>query len=85
MQTILKKRLGDAGRGWLQQLPIVLWARLTTAKYYTRLSPFHLAFKYEVVLPTEVMVLSTRIRCIEEELNDQALQNQKVLINKMRL
>ena len=61
----LKKRLHQAKRQWVDELPAVLWAYRTTPKHSTGLSPFHLAFGTEAVLPTEVMLPNSRTIAVE--------------------
>ena len=83
--AILKKRLEDTGRKWVEQLPPVLWAYRTTAKHSTGLSPFHLAFGTEAVLPTEIMLPTTRTQAVEQGFNEQLLSNDKALIREKRM
>lgn len=54
-------------------------------KHSTRLSPFYLAFASEAILATKVIVLATCTKCVKYELKDKALQNEKALINDIRL
>lgn len=82
---ILKKRLVSTGKKWTDQLPPVLWAYRTTPKHSTGLSPFHLAFGAEAVLPTEIMLPTSRTASVEQGLNDQLLSNDRALLDETRL
>ena len=52
--TALKKRLDSAKRKWVEELPEVIWAYITTTQKPTGISPFALAYGMEAVIPTEV-------------------------------
>ena len=83
--VILKKRLETTGKKWVDQLPPVLWVYRTTPKHSTGLSPFYLAFGAEVVLPTEIMLPTSRTSAVEQGLNEQLLSNDKALLGETRL
>lgn len=42
----LKKKLMSAGRGWLEELPYVLWALRTTPRKETGETPFTLTYDF---------------------------------------
>ena len=58
--TTLKKRLDSAKGKWVEELPGVLWAYRTTARKPTGISPFALTYGMEVVVPTEIGLLTVR-------------------------
>ena len=52
--TALKKRLDSAKGKWVDELPMVLWAYRTTARWPTAISPFVLTYGMKVIVPTEI-------------------------------
>ena len=52
--TALKKRLEQAKRKWVKELPGVLWAYRTTPRRPTGNTPFALAYGMDAVIPTEI-------------------------------
>ena len=52
--TALKKRLDSAKGKWVDELPGVLWAYRTTARWPTGISPFALTYRMEAIVPTEI-------------------------------
>lgn len=63
-----------------------MWAYRPTPKHSTSLSPFHLAFGSEAVLPTEIMMPTSRIKAaVQSDHKDQILQNDQNLLDKTRL
>ncbi|XP_074556483.1 uncharacterized protein LOC141812342 [Curcuma longa] len=56
----LKTKLDHEGGSWVEELPCVLWAYRTTPKESTGLTPFHLVYGGEAVVPMEVGVESDR-------------------------
>nr|CAN65076.1 hypothetical protein VITISV_028912 [Vitis vinifera] len=50
----LKKRLEQAKGKWMEELPGVLWAYRTTPGRPTGNTPFALAYRMDVVIPTEI-------------------------------
>ena len=67
----LKKRLEAIEGRWVEELPRVLWAYCTTSKLATGETPYSLVYRTEVVIPTEVIFLTLRIR--DESSNAEAL------------
>lgn len=65
-------------------LPTVLWAYCTMPKYSTRLSPIHLVYCTEAILPTEIMTPTSRRLAVEMEANDQLLAQEKACIDETR-
>lgn len=56
---------------------MVLWAERTRPKHSTRLSPFHLVYGVEAILPIEIMIPTSRIANMDTGGNDQALAQEK--------
>ncbi|XP_071714724.1 uncharacterized protein [Rutidosis leptorrhynchoides] len=50
----LEKRLGKYHQGWMEELPLVLWAHRTTPKWSNGETPYCLVYGTEVVLPAEI-------------------------------
>ena len=80
----IKKRLKQSKGKWVEELPAVLWAYRTTPKHSTGLSPFHLAFGTEVVLPTKIMIPTSRTLAVDGGLNDPQLQFDHANIDELR-
>ena len=58
--TALKKRLDSAKGKWVDELPEVLWAYRTIARKPTSMSPFTITYGMEVIIPTEIGMLTIR-------------------------
>ncbi|XP_071695325.1 uncharacterized protein [Rutidosis leptorrhynchoides] len=56
----IEKRLGKCRKGWVDELPLVLWAHRTTPKRNNGETPYSLAYGTEAVLPAEIQVLTER-------------------------
>ena len=80
----MKKRLRQSKGKWVEELPAVLWTYRTTPKHSTGLSPFHLAFGTEAVLPTEIMIPTSRTLAVDGGLNDSQLQYDHANIDELR-
>ena len=65
--TVLKKRLDSAKGKWVDELPRVLWAYMTTSQNPTDISPFALTYGMEAVIPTEIGLPSIRTTTPESE------------------
>ncbi|KAD3067186.1 hypothetical protein E3N88_35066 [Mikania micrantha] len=73
----IKKNLGSKKGKWAEELPFVLWADRTTTKNATGQTPFSLVFGSEAVLPTEMIIPTTRtsLQTIEANNEDQKIPN----------
>ncbi|XP_071712219.1 uncharacterized protein [Rutidosis leptorrhynchoides] len=56
----IEKRLGKCRKGWVDELPLVLWAHRTTPKRSNGETPYSLAYGTEAVLLAEIQVLTER-------------------------
>ena len=63
---------------------VVLWAYRTTPKHSTRLSPFHLSFGTEAVLPTKLMLPTSRTLAVDSGINSSQLQLDQGGIDELR-
>ncbi|XP_071713973.1 uncharacterized protein [Rutidosis leptorrhynchoides] len=75
----IKARLGLCRRGWIDELPNVLWAHRTTPKGVTNESPFSLVYGSEAVIPAEINVPTMRIASFDESSNSEELRENSKL------
>ena len=61
MLKIIKTWFKGAKGIWPEELPSVLWAYRITARTLTGETPFRLAYRSKIVIPTEVEVTSYRV------------------------
>ncbi|XP_077221652.1 uncharacterized protein LOC143855420 [Tasmannia lanceolata] len=80
----LKKRLGEAGKNWVEALPSILWAYRTTLRTATGESPFSLTFGAVAVIPLEIGLSSFRTENYDEKGNSELLQNTLDLVLEKR-
>ena len=64
--TALKKRLHLAKGKWVDELPGVLWAYMTTSRKPTGISPFTLTYRMEAIIPTEIGMPTLQTRILKE-------------------
>ncbi|XP_042426237.1 uncharacterized protein LOC122014119 [Zingiber officinale] len=69
----MKVKLDYAGGDWVEELPSILWAYRTTPRKSTGLTPFHLVYDNEAVVPIEVGVSSVRRMLYDEGNVEQRL------------
>ena len=67
----IKARLGTARRGWVDELPSILWAHRTMPKTSTGETPFSLVYGSEAVIPAEIGLPSPRMLAMEKQNNEQ--------------
>ncbi|XP_022024722.1 uncharacterized protein LOC110925059 [Helianthus annuus] len=79
----IKGRLGKKQKGWLEELPFVLWAYRTTPKSCNGETPFSLTYGTEAVIPAEIGSPTARMRLREEE-NEQDLRMNFHLLEERR-
>ena len=71
---IIKAKLNDAKRAWLEELPNVLWAYKTTTRTPAGETPFRLTYGIEAVIPVEVGVTNVKWEMFHEKSNDNQLR-----------
>ena len=81
---IITTQLEGAKGIWPEKLPSILWAYKTTARTPTRETPFRLTYESEVVIPTEVRLISYKMDNHDESKNDEAMRLQLDLVDKVR-
>nr|XP_043633230.1 uncharacterized protein K02A2.6-like [Erigeron canadensis] len=80
----MEKRLGCSHNGWVDELPLVLWAHRTTPKQSNGETPFSLAFGSEAVLPAEIQISTCRTTNVSEEENDTEMRINLDLMEERR-
>ena len=63
--------LAKHGKGWVDELPAVLWANQTTPSRATGETPFFLVYGTEAVLPSELTLGSPRVNDYSEGEQEQ--------------
>ncbi|XP_042449054.1 uncharacterized protein LOC122033979 [Zingiber officinale] len=79
----LRARLDHAGGSWVNELPNVLWTLRTTPKEATDVTPFHLVYDGETLVPVEVGVESDRVQHYDEDNSERRLMELD-LVNEVR-
>ncbi|KAJ0871451.1 putative nucleotidyltransferase, Ribonuclease H [Helianthus annuus] len=67
----IKARLGTTRRGWVDELPSILWAHRTSPKTSHGETPFSLVYGSEAVIPAEVGLPSPRMLAISKIYNSE--------------
>ncbi|VFR03695.1 unnamed protein product, partial [Cuscuta campestris] len=67
----IKKRLGEAGTNWLEELPHIIWAYRVTSRRATRETPFVITYGCEARLPIEAKIMTFREKIYEEKGNEE--------------
>ncbi|XP_071740606.1 uncharacterized protein [Rutidosis leptorrhynchoides] len=71
----IKARLRMKRKGWVNELPKVLWTHRTMHKKIKGEMPFSLVYGSEAVIPAEITISTERILSYNEEENDEKLHN----------
>nr|XP_043619817.1 uncharacterized protein LOC122591624 [Erigeron canadensis] len=79
-----EKRLGSTRKGWVDEIPLVLWGLRTTPKRGTNETPFSLVYGSETVLPTELQVSTCRVSNLGTENNDENLRINLDILDERR-
>ena len=80
----LQKRIGAARKGWVEELPGVLWAYRTTPRRATQETPFCLVYGSEAVIPVETSVATVWILDYEEANNEKLREKDLHLLDAVR-
>ncbi|XP_022025084.1 uncharacterized protein LOC110925436 [Helianthus annuus] len=67
----IKARLGEKRRGWVNELPSILWAHRTMPKTSNGETPFSLVYGSEAVIPAEIGLPSPRMLSMNLINNDE--------------
>ena len=81
--TALKKRFDSVKGKWVEELPGVLWAYMTTARKPTGVSPFALTYGMEAVIPTEIGLPTVRATASESE-NEESITRELDTSDELR-
>ena len=84
LKAALKTKLENLKGKWVEYLPEVLWAYITTCKSATRETPSALAFSIEAVAPVKVGLKSSRVEFANAEHNEESLHLNLDLLEKKR-
>ena len=80
----LKKRLDDAKRRWVEELPHVLWTYRTTLRWSTWETPFAMTYGAKAIIPLEANFPTLRTDSFTSDSNDELLGKNLDLINERR-
>ena len=80
----LKKRLDDAKRRWVKELPHVLWTYRTTPRRSIEETPFAMTYEAEAVIPLKVNFPTLKTSSFTPSSNDGLLGKSLDLIEKRR-
>ncbi|XP_022021311.1 uncharacterized protein LOC110921323 [Helianthus annuus] len=80
----IKARLGTARRGWVDELPSILWAHRTMPKTSTGETPFSLVYGSEAVIPAEIGLPSPCMLAMEKQSNEQERRMDLDLLEERR-
>ena len=80
----LKKRLDDAKRRWVEELPHVLWTYQTTPRRSTGETSFLMSYRVEVVIPIETGFPTLRTQTFNPNNNDRLLERSLDLLEERR-
>ena len=80
----LKKRLDDAKRKWVEELPHVLWTYRTTPCRSTGETPFSMTYGADVVIPLETGFPTLRMSSFNPSNNNGLLEKSLDLIEERR-
>lgn len=75
IKSTIKKRLTKAKGNWVDELPLALWAYMTTHKTTTGHTPFTLAYGSEAMIPVELEFPSHRRQNFDQKQNEQPYSN----------
>ena len=81
---IIKVLLDKANGTWLEELPNVLWAYMTTARTSTGETPFSLTYGTKAVILVEVGITNMRWEASHEGNNDDQLRVNLDCLEKFR-
>ena len=84
LKEALKTKLEGLKGKWVEYLPEVLWAYITTCKSATQETPFALAFGIEAVALVEIGLKSLWIELASIEHNEEALRLNLDLLDEKR-
>ncbi|VFQ74689.1 unnamed protein product [Cuscuta campestris] len=81
----IKKRLGEAGTNWLEELPHIIWAYRVTSRRATWETPFVLTYGCEARLPIEAKIMTFREKIYEKEGKEEDHMAELNLLEERRM
>jgi hypothetical protein len=81
---ILKKKLPERKRGWVEYLPEVMWSYRTTTSSATSKTPYSLTFRTEAAIPLEIGSPSFCIQHYNPGFNSKGLKFHLDLLEEQR-
>ncbi|VFR03157.1 unnamed protein product [Cuscuta campestris] len=81
----IKKRLGEAGTNWLEELPHIIWAYQVTSRRATGETPFVLTYRCEGRLPIETKIMTFWEKIYEEKGNEEDQMAELNLLEERRM
>ncbi|GKC15679.1 reverse transcriptase domain-containing protein [Tanacetum coccineum] len=81
---VIKARLEERSKDWIEEIPHVLWAHRTMIKSSNRDTPFSLTYGTEAVIPSEIGMPTFRTVEIDMVKNDEALEINLDLLEERR-
>ena len=76
----IKNKLDAYKEEWVAELHNIIWAYRTTPRTATGESPYGLCYDTEAILPTEILVGTTKTSMVNSGLNNKALSLEKDLL-----
>ncbi|KAK3011543.1 hypothetical protein RJ639_011583 [Escallonia herrerae] len=80
----INKKLDGAKGLWVEELPKIVWAYCTTARYPTGETPFNLAFGTEALILVEIGLHSFLLLTYDMDGNNEALHSNLDLLDEQR-
>nr|GEX78843.1 reverse transcriptase domain-containing protein [Tanacetum cinerariifolium] len=81
---VIKARLGEGNKNWVEELPHVLWAHRTMIKSSHGDTPFSLTYGTKAVIPTEIEMPTYRTAAVDVVYNDEELRLTLNLLEERR-
>ncbi|GJS24270.1 reverse transcriptase domain-containing protein [Tanacetum coccineum] len=80
----MEKRIGRAHKGWVDELPHVIWAHITSLKRSNGETPFSLTYGTKALLPVEISVPTKRTQKVNLAHNEKDLRMDLELLEEIR-
>nr|GEU43466.1 reverse transcriptase domain-containing protein [Tanacetum cinerariifolium] len=84
LREVIKSRLGEGNKNWVEELPHVLWAHRIMIKSSHGDTPFSLTYGTEAVIPTEIGMPTYRTAAVNVVNNDAELRLNLDLLEERR-
>ncbi|GJT14864.1 reverse transcriptase domain-containing protein [Tanacetum coccineum] len=84
LREVIKARLDERSKIWMEELPHVLWAHRTMIKYSNGDTPFSLTYRTEAVILAEIGMPTLRTAEVDLAQNNEALEINVDLLEERR-